>query len=372
MNRNKTMNTVERTTGNLIASALVCCAVVFQPTANAADANANLEPNRDQPMINPAASAQQATTITLLGTKGGTPDPSGRRAQSSTLLTVNGVHYLIDAGDGVVPRLIKAGVPPYTVRKVFLTHRHLDHTAGLTAFMSESWFNGWFFHDKYYMDRSTTKPFVEIYGSPDTSTLFEGSMKFLSVYALDADAMGSGTMKLPPEVFSVRTIEKPGAFFNDGTVKVTAIENTHFTHFGIPMPGFAFAYRFDTPSGSVVFTGDSGPSENITKLAEGADVLVSEVLDFKLLTTESSEGVGIAKAPNQEAIRYHMERRHLSPEEVGKMAAKANVKLVILSHVVPGDVSPKYFVEFVAAVKKYFSGPVILGQDLFQYSMVKQ
>lgn len=54
------------------------------------------------------------------------------------------------------------------------------------------------------------------------------------------------------------------------------------------------------------------------------------------------------------------------------MAAKAGVKLVILSHVVPGDVSPKYFVEFVAAVKKYFSGPVILGQDLFQYSMVKQ
>ena len=371
------MNTVERTKGNLIASALVCCAVVFQPTANAADANANLEPNRDQPMINPAASAQQATTITLLGTMGGPPeDPSGRRAQSSTLLTVNGVHYLIDAGDGVVPRLIKAGVPPYTVRKVFLTHRHLDHTAGLTAFMSQSWFNGWFFHDKYYMDRSTTKPFVEIYGPPDTSTLFEGSMKFLSVSARDADALGSGTMKLPQEVFSMRTIEKPGVVFNDGTVKVTAIENTHFTHFG-PGPiaknrDFSFAYRFDTPSGSVVFTGDSGPSENITKLAEGADVLVSEVLDFKLLTTESREGVGITKAPNPEQIRFRMEQQHLSPEEVGKMAAKAGVKLVILSHVVPGDVSPKYFVEFVAAVKKYFSGPVILGQDLFQYSMVKQ
>ena len=370
------MNTVERTKGNLIASALVCCAVVFQPTANAADANANLEPNRDQPMINPAASAQQATTITLLGTKGGpVEDPSGRRAQSSTLLTVNGVHYLIDAGDGVVSRLIKAGVPPYTVRKVFLTHRHLDHTAGLTAFMSQSWFNGWFFHDKYYMDRSTTKPFVEIYGPPDTSTLFEGSMKFLSVSARDADALGSGTMKLPQEVFSMRTIEKPGVVFNDGTVKVTAIENTHFTHFG-PGPiaknrDFSFAYRFDTPSGSVVFTGDSGPSENITKLAEGADVLVSEVLDFKLLTTESW-GVGITKAPNPEQIRSHMERKHLSPEEVGKMAAKAGVKLVILSHVVPGDVSPKYFVEFVAGVKKYFSGPVILGQDLFQYSMVKQ
>ncbi|MDR3454360.1 MAG: MBL fold metallo-hydrolase [Rhodoferax sp.] len=370
--------TIEKTIGKLFAATLLCCIAAFEPVANAADPNANLDPNRDQPMINSTASAQHATTITLLGTMGGPPeDPSGRRAQTASLITVNGVHYLIDAGGGVVRRLVKDGLSPYSVKKVFITHNHLDHTAELAEFMSSSWFNGWFFHDKNYMDKSTKKPFVEIYGPPDTAELFDGAMKFLSVSAriFQADATGAGTMKMPEEVFAVRTIEKPGKIFDDGNVKVTAVENTHYS---VPLPSglaengdLTYAYRFDTPSGSVVFTGDSGPSANITKLAEGADVLVSEVLDFNFLI-KSWEGVGITKAPNPDSIRFHMEHQHLSPEEVGKMAAKAHVKTVILNHIVPGDVSPQFFVDYVAAVKKYYSGPVIMGQDLFQYSLIKQ
>ena len=49
------------------------------------------------------------TRLITLGTSGG-PPPRAHRAQSSNLLTVNGTHYVVDAGDGVARRLAKAGI----------------------------------------------------------------------------------------------------------------------------------------------------------------------------------------------------------------------------------------------------------------------
>ena len=71
-----------------------------------------------------------------------------------------------------------------------------------------------------------------------------------------------------------------GKIFQDANIKVTAVENTHF-HFQPGSPGYgkykSYAYRFDTPDRSVVFTGDTGPSDAVARLAKGADLLVSEM-----------------------------------------------------------------------------------------------
>lgn len=64
--------------------------------------------------------APQSRLITL-GTRGG-PIPSKDRAQSSNLLIVNDTYYLIDAGDGVLRRLVQAGANFRKVGKVFITH----------------------------------------------------------------------------------------------------------------------------------------------------------------------------------------------------------------------------------------------------------
>ena len=45
----------------------------------------------------------------------------------------------------------------------------------------------------------------------------------------------------------------------------------------------AFGYRFDTPTGSVAFSGDTGECENVVRLAKDADVLVHEVIDLPSL-----------------------------------------------------------------------------------------
>src|SRR5258708_12255660 len=71
-----------------------------------------------------------------------------------------------------------------------------------------------------------------------------------------------------------------GVIYQDDNIKVMAVENTHFKlHQAGPAVGKykSYSYRFDTPDRVVVFTGDTGPSNQVTELAKGADLLVSEV-----------------------------------------------------------------------------------------------
>jgi hypothetical protein len=67
------------------------------------------------------------------------------------------------------------------------------------------------------------------------------------------------------------------------------------------------------------------------------------------------------------AVRFHMEQEHLTPEEVGKLAAKARVKTVVLTHFSPGLDGETDVSGYTTGVRKYFSGTVIAGQDLFEY-----
>jgi ribonuclease BN (tRNA processing enzyme) len=102
----------------------------------------------------------------------------------------------------------------------------------------------------------------------------------------------------------------------------------------------------------------------VTTLAKGADILVSEVISLDIMAEflpqiiQSKEGI--------QALLFHMAHEHLVPEEVGKMAAAAGVKMVVLSHVGPGrpqDPDARY----TDGVKQYFSGPVVLAKDLMSF-----
>ena len=97
---------------------------------------------------------------------------------------------------------------------------------------------------------------------------------------------------------------------DDHGVQVSAVLVQHAPVFP------AFGFRFDTPQGSVVFSGDTGPCENVARLAAGADVLVHEVIDVDALTQR------IARLPNYEAVRNHLASSHSAPEQVGEIAAR--------------------------------------------------
>jgi ribonuclease BN (tRNA processing enzyme) len=109
------------------------------------------------------------TRLITLGTSAG-PPPRAHRAQSSNLLTVNGTHYVVDAGDGVARRLAKAGINVREIGIVFITHHHDDHTAGLGTLLSVSW------------DQNRTKP-IHVYGPPRTEELVTAAVQYFKISA---------------------------------------------------------------------------------------------------------------------------------------------------------------------------------------------
>jgi ribonuclease BN (tRNA processing enzyme) len=300
------------------------------------------------------------TRIILLGTGGG-PVARKLRSQPANLLVVDGRPYLIDAGDGVVRQLAWAGYQPVQIRTIFITHHHIDHDAGLEPLMSFIWFNAGV--------AGRLHPDVQVYGPPGTRDLIRAALEYLSV----PERIFRSELTLPPAapMFKAHDIAKAGRFYEDNEVRVTAAENTHY-QFRPGSPSFgrdeSFAYRFDTPHGSVVFTGDTGPSQAVESLARDADVLVSEVIDPPAVMRQM-EAAGHLPPRLAQAATFHMEHEHLAPEEVGRLAAAAHVRLVMLTHFGPGADSETDMSRYTSGVARTFSGPVIAGRDLLEQDL---
>lgn len=139
---------------------------------------------------------------------------------------------------------------------------------------------------------------------------------------------------------------------DDNEVTVSAILVNHAPVFP------AFAYRFDTPDGSIVVSGDTSPSDNLIKLAQGADILVHEVLH-----QPSVEQLVPEEAPERDAQLAHIYAAHTASTDVGQVAQDANVGTLILTHFVPGDeIVPDE--TWSGDAQEDFDGEVIVGKDL--------
>ena len=127
-----------------------------------------------------------------------------------------------------------------------------------------------------------------------------------------------------------------GMIYQDPNIKVTAVENSHFAFHHGPAAGKhkSYSYRFETPDRVIVFTGDTGASDAVTELAKGADLLVSETCSCEDRIQEMiNDGRWQAMGPAEQAgIMRQDTQGHMSLDEIGKMAASANVKTVVLSH----------------------------------------
>ena len=297
--------------------------------------------------------AEDATRIVTLGTLGG-PRSHVERALSSNLLQVGDRLYLIDAGPGVSRVLAKAGFQPADINKLFLTHLHFDHVAGLGSFLGLSWLR-------------RTGRLTEIFGPPSTGDVIAGAAQFLKV---PTEVFMAQMPPNPPvsEILKVHDIDvvEPTVIYRDDKVTVTAVENSHFVTIPVESrpPGArrAYSYRFDTPDRSIVFTGDTGPSAAVEKLAKGADVLVSEVLDVDTVIAMQAE---LLNAPLEEleASAAHMREEHLTPEAVGQMAQRAGVEMVVLSHIGPANDGETDMRKYSQGVRNHFTGQVVVAND---------
>jgi ribonuclease BN (tRNA processing enzyme) len=153
---------------------------------------------------------------------------------------------------------------------------------------------------------------------------------------------------------NVHEFTGPGIVLQNEDVRVTSTRVRH------PPITAAYAYRFDAADRSIVISGDTAYSPELIALAKGADVLVHEVMDRAGIETI------IGRLPNAPTMRAHLMASHTLVEDVGKVAAAAGVKTLVLSHLVPADDKSITDAMWTAGVRKHFSGRIIVGRDLME------
>ena len=299
-----------------------------------------------QTPVKPAASQ-----VITLGTGGG-PLPRAGWAQSSNLLIVNGKLYLIDAGDGVTRRIVQAGVKFTDVGEIFITHNHSDHMGGLANLMNSEW-------------EYARKAPINVYGPPGTESVVKGAMQY---FQPNAEIRWAEGKRIPLAEIFVGHDMPAGVVYRDADVTVRAAENTHF-HFSPDMPGFgrhkSYSYRFETPDRTIVFTGDTGPSDALAALAKGADILFTEIISVEdVKQARIKLGAWQKMTPQEQAgLLQHLRAEHLTPEDIADLANRAGVKTVVLTHLTPSESPDVAYPRWAAEVQKRFTGRVLVAKD---------
>jgi ribonuclease BN (tRNA processing enzyme) len=327
------------------------------------------------------------TRIVLLGTAAGPQMGSSQRAGISTAIVHGDRYYLIDLGWGSKLRLSQAGLksadpaqPPFAnLGGVFFTHLHSDHVADWAGFYLLGATNAIGRQEPIPVfgppDRAVPaavqppgRPAPELVNPEDPGLGTVGMTSLLrQAFSADLnDRIRDTNQKDPAAVFDVRDIDLAGIadydehgvppevmtpipVWTDGVVTVTATLVDHRP------TAPALAYRFDTPDGSIVISGDTTVSDNLVRLAEGCDYLLHEVIDpafvDRLVLTLPEE----VRAP----LREHLLASHTTIEQVGGVAERAGAKHLVLHHLNPGTTDEEWM-----GAQEGYSGQVIVGSDL--------
>jgi ribonuclease BN (tRNA processing enzyme) len=286
-----------------------------------------------------ARAAQPAKTrLILLGTGGG-PRPRKDTAASSNVIIVGDALYVVDCGDGVARQLAAAGVPLTNLRHVLITHHHSDHNADYGNLLLLAWAAG-------------LRTGVDAWGPPP---LAEMTRLFFRMNAFDIETRIADEGRVPLEpLVRAHEIRREGVVLQDERVKVTAALVPH------PPIAAAYAYRFDTPDRAIVISGDTAYSENLIRLAKGAEVLVHEAMYLPAVDRI------VARVPNAATLRAHLLASHTSPEDAGRVAQAAGVTTLVLSHLVPPDDPLVTDEMWIAAAAAHFDGRIIVAKDLME------
>jgi len=286
-----------------------------------------------------AQDASKKTRLVLLGTGGGPRVIPNGRAKSANLIVANGVPYVVDCGSGVSQQFVRAGVPLNTLRYVFITHHHSDHDLDYGNLIYNAWVWG-------------LRAPVDAYGPPPIKVMTEAYWQ-LNRFDIETRIADEGRPDLR-KLVTAHEFAEPGPVMQNADVRVTSARVRH------PPIVHAYAYRFDAPDRSIVISGDTTYSPELIALAKGADVLVSEVMHLAGLENL------LKKVPNAATLREHLLASHIVTEDLGKLAAAAGVKTLVLSHLVPPDDNSITDDMWVEGVRMHYGGKVIVGQDLME------
>ncbi len=238
----------------------------------------------------------------------GTCVPSLERYPCSILVEWEDTCILVDAGAGIMHRLLELGRSIDDIDAIFLSHFHLDHAGEVAPFL---------FSTKY-PQFTRTNP-LRLIGGPGLDAWFQ-SLRQVFGHTID----------LPEGYFECTELGCEGSFMLGGL----NIRYQNMAH-----KAESIGFRFEDPSGfSLVYSGDTDETSNLSGLAKGSHTLICECA--------MPEGKKITG--------------HLVPSLAGKMARDAGVQRLVLTHFYPECQGE----DMISPCACIFPGEVVLARDL--------
>jgi ribonuclease BN (tRNA processing enzyme) len=276
----------------------------------------------------------QRVKLQMLGTRG--PELLDGQASTGYLIWLdNKARVIIDAGPGSLQRFKQSKADFKDVDMMLFTHFHVDHSADFSSYIK-----GAFFTDR--------KKDLDVFGP--TGTKFTASAKQFVERSIGSKNglypyLGAFLAPDQPSLYKINVTNIPWSFSDlsikklldkDG-IKVTTVS----THHG-PFP--SQAYRVDLAGCSISFSGDmSGRLGEMPTLAKDTDIWVAHNA-----VPEGATGVAA--------------NLHMTPTMIGKIAKQANVKKLLLTHLMKRSLVVKP--ETLKLIKKHYKGDVSYPKDL--------
>lgn len=252
--------------------------------------------------------------FTIIGS--GTLVPDAERGSAAFLVEEAGARVLVDGGSGTMTRLKKIGVDVRELDGGVYSHRHVDHCGDLVPIL---------FALKVGVELPRTRDYP-IWAGEGFQGFLDGLYGVFGSW-IRSDLWSTRVTELP--------LDAPGMAMLPGGVRLDTLPANHSAG--------ALHLRFTSPAGFVaLFSGDTGPSENLIKLAAGVDVLITE-----------------CAVPDKDPWDSH-----LCPDDVAAIVDAARPRRVIMTHLYPGT-DPVAAIERVARVgipvERGFDGLVVEG-----------
>lgn len=293
-----------------------------------------------------------------LGTAGG-PILHQKSAQISNALVVGDSVYLFDLGNSVLRQMDGAHLNIAGVRAAFISHHHDDHNADTGLVIMTHWL---------FNPNKT----LQVIGARGTEALVAGLVQANEATTIASFDPVNPKRRLLSQTVSAKDVpsglNEPYPIYSDEKIKVFAIEVAHYrvppNETGAYAPS-AIGFRIEAAGKIYVYTGDTGHSDNLIKLAKGADVLVSEIsLDppeqvrasFRRFDKQQSEEI-LEKRVSNNLLN------HLQPEQIGLIAKAAGVKEIVLTHHNPVPTAEQEE-RALKLIRRVFTGRVYLARDL--------
>jgi ribonuclease BN (tRNA processing enzyme) len=223
--------------------------------------------------------------LTVLGCSGSVPGPN--TPASGYLIEADDFLMAMDLGNGTLAEL-QCYCDPFLLGAVLFSHLHPDHCADFTALTVFRRY-----HPTAARRAGTRLPVYAPVEAPE---------RFARAYSPDLADLADTDLTTTFDFHSLAS-----ETFEIGPFEVTAERVTH--------PCEAYGFRISHGGRTLVYTGDSGPCDALDKLADGADLLLSEA-----------------------SWTHHPDRpegMHLSGHQAGELAGRAGVGKLLLTHVAP-------------------------------------